>query len=688
MKFLRSSRRNRRNSNQNSLIPFRLNFLFVIVFLLFAALIAQLAYLQIVNGQKFSSEAANNDTYTETTNVQRGMMYDSTGKLIVGNNSSRAITYTKPLGVTNQKMRAIADELVKFVSIKTDSLTSGMKAEYYLANVKNYDAVKKHIKNADSLDSSELNRLMITYVRKHGLVSDMTNKEKEAAIVYNKMSGAYSLSSVYIKTSGVSDTEMAEVGENLSSMPGIKIGTDWTRSYPDGTSIKNLAGTVTTEKQGLPDDSINTFLAQGYSRNDSVGSSYLEKQYQDVLKGTKKTTKVFTQNGKITKEVEQYGGQAGDDVQLTINAKFQQDMQKIMDSAVAGLGGYSNGGYAVAINPHTGGIYGMAGVYRDPNTGKTTVDPAGAINQSITMGSVVKPAMIIGALKSGVITPDNNVLTDMPIKVKDTPVKGSWFNKSGGANVALTASDALMVSSNSYMMQLAMKEAGFKYSYGATLTMPTSIFKKLRNNFNEFGLGVRTGIDLPGEVSGLEGKSTAKYIGSALDLSYGNYDSYTTIQLAQYASILANKGYKIQPHLLQSIRANGKDGKMGAVKYEVKPNITSVIDVPDSYWDIIHSGMYKVVHGTSQYATGTAMKDINPAIAAKTGTAETVYKNTDTITLSAISYAPYDDPQVVVVVAFPNLASDKSSVNMNTLKSIYEAYWKDVQSSDGYKTSK
>ena len=553
---------------------------------------------------------------------------------------------------------------------------------------RNYDAVKEHIKNADSLDSSELNRLMITYVRKHGLVSDMTNKEKEAAIVYNKMSGAYSLSSVYIKTSGVSDTEMAEVGENLSSMPGIKIGTDWTRSYPDGTSIKNLAGTVTTEKQGLPDDSINTFLAQGYSRNDSVGSSYLEKQYQDVLKGTKKTTKVFTQNGKITKEVEQYGGQAGDDVQLTINAKFQQDMQKIMDSAVAGLGGYSNGGYAVAINPHTGGIYGMAGVYRDPNTGKTTVDPAGAINQSITMGSVVKPAMIIGALKSGVITPDNNVLTDMPIKVKDTPVKGSWFNKSGGANVALTASDALMVSSNSYMMQLAMKEAGFKYSYGATLTMPTSIFKKLRNNFNEFGLGVRTGIDLPGEVSGLEGKSTAKYIGSALDLSYGNYDSYTTIQLAQYASILANKGYKIQPHLLQSIRANGKDGKMGAVKYEVKPNITGVIDVPDSYWDIIHSGMYKVVHGTSQYTTGTAMKDINPAIAAKTGTAETVYKNTDTITLSAISYAPYDDPQVVVVVAFPNLASDKSSVNMNTLKSIYEAYWKDVQSSDGYKTSK
>ena len=103
MKFLRSSRRNRRKSNQNSLIPFRLNFLFVIVFLLFAALIAQLAHLQIVNGQKFSSEAANNDTYTETTNVQRGMMYDSTGKLIVGNNSSRQLPIPNPLALRIKK---------------------------------------------------------------------------------------------------------------------------------------------------------------------------------------------------------------------------------------------------------------------------------------------------------------------------------------------------------------------------------------------------------------------------------------------------------------------------------------------------------------------------------------------------------------------------------------------------------
>ena len=120
---------------------------------------------------------------------------------------------------------------------------------------------------------------------------------------------------------------------------------------------------------------------------------------------------------------------------------------------------------------------------------------------------------------------------------------------------------------------------------------------------------------------------------------------------------------------------------MGAVKYEVKPNITGVIDVPDSYWDIIHSGMYKVVHGTSQYATGTAMKDINPAIAAKTGTAETVYKNTDTITLSAISYAPYDDPKVTFTIVSPNISrpdgktNHQSSINKRLTNRVSKKYF-------------
>ncbi|MCE2138428.1 penicillin-binding protein 2, partial [Streptococcus thermophilus] len=82
--------------------------------------------------------------------------------------------------------------------------------------------------------------------------------------------------------------------------------------------------------------------------------------------------------------------------------------------------------------------------------------------------------------------------------------------KNGGTSLSLNASTAMEVSSNSYMMQLAMKEGNFSYASGKALTMSNSVFSKLRGYFNEFGLGVKTGIDLPGEASGYQGSSAQK----------------------------------------------------------------------------------------------------------------------------------------------------------------------------------
>ena len=127
MRFLRKA--NAQNKQKRSQIPFRLNFLFLIVFLLFAALIGQLAYLQIIHGPKFESEATSSDNQTETRNVQRGTIYDSTGKLLVANNTSRAITYTKPLSVTSSQMYKVANNLFNYVSVETDTLTERNKVD-------------------------------------------------------------------------------------------------------------------------------------------------------------------------------------------------------------------------------------------------------------------------------------------------------------------------------------------------------------------------------------------------------------------------------------------------------------------------------------------------------------------------------------------------------------------------------
>src|SRR5699024_6676537 len=96
---------------------------------------------------------------------------------------------------------------------------------------------------------------------------------------------------------------------------------------------------------------------------------------------------------------------------------FQSQLQSLVKSAESGAGGNSTGTYAVVMNPNTGGVIGMAGVDRNPSTGKITDNALGTINSDIVMGSVVKGAMVSGALMDGVITPTNSVLTDKPITV-------------------------------------------------------------------------------------------------------------------------------------------------------------------------------------------------------------------------------------------------------------------------------
>lgn len=106
------------------------------------------------------------------------------------------------------------------------------------------------------------------------------------------MSSAYQLSTVNIKDDHVSTKEVAMVGEHLADMPGVNVGTSWSRNYPNGRAIQGVTGTVSNEKSGLPSDRVNELLAQGYSRNDSVGQSYLERQYEPVLRGTKSQTQI------------------------------------------------------------------------------------------------------------------------------------------------------------------------------------------------------------------------------------------------------------------------------------------------------------------------------------------------------------------------------------------------------------
>lgn len=687
MKFLNRfkgifDQRKKSKKTAQSVIPSRLNFLLWVVALLLLALVARLFYLQVLNGSSFKAEVKSSDTTVQTNNVQRGMIYDSSGKVLVGNQVHQAITYTKGADVTSADLYKIANRLGNYVNVGTKTkLTQRQAEDYYLADSDNLKAIVKKLHLSSQVTSNGQYNKALAYLNKHPEVYKLTKLQQNKARIYAAMSGAYSLSTTYIKSTGVTAKELAEVGEHLNEMPGVKIGKAWTRNYPQGKDIQNLTGTLSS---GLPSDELNSMLAQGYSRNDDVGQSYLEKLYQSTLAGSKSQTEVMT-TGNTTKEKVKYAGKKGDNLVLTINSKFQKQVQSILEKNYSSAGiAYSTGVYAVVMNPNTGEIYAMAGIDRDPTTGKQTTDEIGAINHPITMGSVVKGAMIMGGFMSGVITPSNNTLTDMPIKLAGTSAKTSLFNKTGSANIALNAATALEVSSNSYMMQLAMKEGGMKYVSGGAIDLDPSIFTKLRYYFKMFGLGVKTGIDLPGESSGYEGPSKQSNIGSALDLSYGNYDGYTTIQLAQYMSTIANGGYRMRPYIVKQVRGTNKDGSLGAIEYTTKPEVLGTIPATAAEWKIVKEGLYDVVHGSSTYITGKKLASDTPSISGKTGTAETFYKNNSTVTLSFAGYAPSDNPQVVVALAIPGASNSDGEANLTMASQIFKAFWKDVKSSKDY----
>ena len=222
-----------------------------------------------------------------------------------------------------------------------------------------------------------------------------------------------------------------------------------------------------------------------------------------------------------------------------------------------------------------------------------------------------------------------------------------------------------------------------KYVSGGAIDLDPSIFTKLRYYFKMFGLGVKTGIDLPGESTGYQGPSKQSNIGSALDLSYGNYDGYTTIQLAQYMSTIANGGYRMRPYIVKQIRGTNKDGSLGAIEYTTKPEVLGTIPATAAEWKIVKEGLYDVVHGSSTYITGKKLASDTPSISGKTGTGETFYKTNSTITLSFAGYAPSDNPQVVVALAIPGASTD-GGANLTMASQIFKAFWKDVKSSKDY----
>ena len=674
-------------------VPFRLNILFFVVFLLFSALILRLGVVQIVYGEDYRKEAERTEDEIVSTPVPRGKIYDRSHQVIVDNIPRKAITYTRSKTTTPEDTLKAARKLAQYIDKPVDKVTERDMKDYWILTRK--EKAEKKVSKAErkkleqqGLSQKEIDKKVYELTLKRITPADLaeiTKKELEIIAIKHEMDSGYALTPQTVKNDHVTDKEYAVVSEHLEELPGVNTTVDWDRHYVYGNTFRSVLGNVTKDGEGIPRERIDYFLARDYSRNDRVGKSYLEAQFEDVLHGKKaKIKNVVDKSGNVTSIEQIYNGERGKDLVLTIDIELQKQVEKIIEEEIMatkrkGRSPLLDRAFVVMMNPKTGEVLTMAGkLLTKDEHGKTQfVDYAiGNITSAYAMGSAVKGAMVLTGFQTGVLHP-NTYIVDEPLYIKGTPPKKSW--QTMGTINELTA---LQRSSNVYMFKTAIAIGGGKYRPHRSLSVNPEAFTTIRKYFSQFGLGVKTGIDLPNELSGFQGKATGA--GLLLDLAIGQYDMYTPMQMAQYVSTIANGGYRMKPQIVKEIRKATDNAKeLGPIVQRFEPVVLNRIDMKTEYIKRVQEGFRRVM----QMPKGTAYAYFANAPykpAGKTGTAEAFYdgpiqsrRNDPTYNLTLVGYAPYNNPEVAFAVVVPWATQGESDgINDRIGRRILDAYFK------------
>ena len=668
-----------RKFNSHS-IPIRLNLLFSIVILLFMTIIGRLLYMQVLNKDFYEKKLASASQTKVTTSSARGEIYDASGKPLVENTLKQVVSFTRSNKMTAKDLKEIASQLLGYVSITSPNLTERQLADYYLADPEIYKKTVEALPSEKRLDSdgnrlseSELYNNAVDSVQASQL--NYTEDEKKEIYLFSQLNAVGNFATGTIVTDALTDTQIALIASASKQLPGVSISTSWDRKVLE-TSLSSIVGSVSSEKAGLPAEEADAYLKKGYSLNDRVGTSYLEKQYEETLQGKRSVKEIHLDKYGNMESVENIeDGTKGNNIKLTIDLAFQDSVDALLKSyfnSELGNGGakYSEGVYAVALNPKTGAVLSMSGLKHDLKTGELTPDSLGTVTNVFVPGSVVKAATISSGWENGVLS-GNQTLTDQPIVFQGSAPIYSWYKLAYGS-FPITAVEALEYSSNAYMVQTALGIMGQTYQpnmFVGTSNLETAM-GKLRATFGEYGLGAATGIDLPDESTGFVPKeySFANYITNA----FGQFDNYTPMQLAQYVATIANDGVRVAPRIVEGIYGNNDKGGLGELIQAIDTKEINKVNISESDMAILHQGFYQVSHGTSPLTTGRAFSDgATVSISGKTGTAESyVAGGQEANNTNAVAYAPTENPQIAVAVVFPH--------NTNLTKNVGPAIARDI----------
>lgn len=473
------------------------------------------------------------------------------------------------------------------------------------------------------------------------------------------------------------EVEIAKIAVNEYRLEGVVVEAQLVRYYPQKELFAHNVGYVgRINERELK--SLSPEEYQLYNGTDSIGKIGLEKQYESTLLGQVGYQQVETNaRGRVLRVLERNDPVPGGNLHLYLDAQLQRQ-------AINALG--ARRGAVVAIEVATGGVLAMASTPSyDPNLFVTGISYKNykALNESLDLplfnraiqggyppGSTLKPMLALGGLEAKVIDEHYSVRDPGFYRLEGEERRyRDWKKRGHGSRISLM--QAVAQSCDVYYYDLAFRMGIDRmHTFGAG-----------------FGLGQRTGIDIPSERSGLwpsrqwkrQARGLPWFPGDSLNMGIGQGFVLTTpLQLASMTATLAARGERRQPRLVHSV---------GEQALEVNP--MNAVVASEKNWDLVMAAMEEVVHGQRGTARTIARK-APFRMGGKTGTAQVVGiaqdAEYDSEALAErqrdhalfVGYAPADNPQIAVAAIVEN--GEKSSSASRIARQLFDQYLLNSQS--------
>ena len=674
-------------NNDNRSSNLRYNIITILVYIVGIVLIVQLFNLQIVNGKEYR-ETSNTRLSRETVvKAARGLIKDRTGNLLVTTKMGFNVDLYKTKIDTATLNKTILNT-IRILESNKDKYINNLPIKVNPFEFENQDeeTQKKWKKGNDINENATAEECFYSLKKEYKIEQeDISEAYKIMVVRYEIARNGYSSIRPVTIAKDVSRASAVKLGEQSIYFPGISATTEPLVSYPSGSLASHILGYVGNITQAELDGREDT-----YGINDVIGKVGIQYVFEEYLRGQNGIKQLdMSVDGNITDEYITKEAVAGSDVILTIDANLQATTEKALANNIKKIasGGFSKtseakAGAAVVMNVKTGEILAMAsypdyepelfvnGISQkkldEYNKGDNIFNRA--ISGVYAPGSTFKMITAIAGLETGAITPTEKINDVGVYKKAHEPACWIW-NSYGMTHGWLNVTDAIIHSCNYFF-----------YEVGYRVTIDN-----IAKYAKYYGLGQKTNVELPMEEEGVVAtRDKAKergdewQIGETLSAAIGqSYNSYTPIQMAKYISMLANGGKPIDVSIVKSvIDVNGNqiskeeitkfvNAKLGLEKQEKED-----LNIKKENLEAILKGMKGVTseEGGTAYST---FADFNIELGGKTGSAQTDVNGK--VNGWFVGFAPYDEPEVAVVVLVENAGS--GSYTAEVARDILQEYF-------------